>query len=55
VSGIDPGVVGKYAEDPSLQVVHQRREVLLRPRLAWTAREQRVPGEQVCGAVGGTM
>ena len=47
VTRINPGVVVEGAEDPLLEVVHQRREVLRRGGLARTAGEQRVAREQV--------
>src|SRR5699024_865828 len=46
VSGQDHGVIGELAEDPLLEVVHERGEVRLRPGLARPAGEERVTGEE---------
>src|SRR5690606_42144418 len=45
VAGQDDRVVAEAGEDPLLQVVHERVEVLLRPGLARSAGEERITGE----------
>src|SRR4051812_29075238 len=50
VARVDPRLVRKGAEHPLLEVVHQRREVVGRPGLAWATGKQRVAREDV-GAV----
>src|SRR5690625_474757 len=51
VTGVDDGVVVVLGEDPRLNIINQRGEVLPAPGFAHSAGKERVPGEDVGGTV----
>ena len=51
VAGMHHGVVAVHIEDATLQIVHERGEIVLAGGVAGAAGEQRIAGEQVGGAI----